>query len=287
MLDKLSEFLKNPQRHGTKQLHFASLVLLDAYPSTHPTGQITHLSPSTWSDVLNTHILYPITLAQAFLPLLISESMSPPPVRTYLSDADPNISPTTLIIITPTNIPSLHPPLHAPESLTTAALTSFANTLRSELPASLSLTHVRLGSFTPLSTPFNRLNTALTRLDRFRSSSASSSGKSSSSSPPRTSSNPRSTTTSPNKGPSGLRELHNGIFDAVVGRRTGTMFLGRGARTYTYVGQGVPSGLVASMLGYRQTGGERSLGVEWSRSDDLISRSMEWEKVEDAGDNGQ
>ena len=59
------------------------------------------------------------------------------------------------------------------------------------------------------------------------------------------------------------------------------MFLGRGARTYAFVGQWVPSGLVASMLGYRQTGGERSLGVEWNKSEDLISRSMEWEKVEE------
>ena len=282
MLEKLSEFLKNPQRHGTKRLHFASLILLDAYPSTHPTGQIANLSASLWSDVLNTHILYPISLAHAFLPLVISESKSSIPSRTFLVDSNPNQPPTTLLVVTPTNIPSLYPPLHAPESLTTAALTSYVATLRSELPTSLSLTHIRLSSFSPLAKPFNRLNTALARLHRMRSGSESSSDKSSSS-PPRSAA-PHLRAENLHAGSfSGLRELHNGVFDAIVGRRAGTVFLGRGARTYSYVGHWMPAGLMARMLGYNsQMDDGRRLGVEKNSSEDLGIGGLEWERVDDA-----
>ena len=280
MLEKLGDFLHNPQRHGTKRLHFASLVLLDAYPSTHPTGQIMNFPASAWSDILNTHILYPVSLAHAFLPLLASESRSNTPPNTFSLTPDPTSPPTTLVIVTPSNLPSLNPPLHAPESLTTAALTSYVNTLRAELPTSLPLTHIRLGSFNPLSLPHNRLLTqALARLGHLRSSSDSSSGKSSTSSPHRrVTSQSKQQALASSTAYSGVKELHNGILDAVVGRRTGTVFLGRGARTYAYVGAWVPSGLVARMMGYGKLHRDGGFGDE--RGEDYVYRSVEWERIE-------
>ena len=291
MLDKLRDFLQNPQRHGTKRLHFASLILVNPYPSTHPSGQVTDLSPSVWSDILNTHILYPISLAHSFLPLLISESKTHiPPTATstlWTSNAD-IVPPTTLLVITSSSLPSLNPPLHAPESLTTAALTSYLTTLRTELPLSISLSHIRLGAFTPFTTPFSNVNTALARLKRLRSSSASSSEKSSSSPPTRrvgaAAVYPQASTTSshPSTSSSTLRELHNGVFDTIVGRRSGTIFLGRGARTYAYVGTFVPNQLVAWMMGHRQETGGRRLGGDESDGEEWIARSLEWERVEES-----
>lgn len=61
------------------------------------------------------------------------------------------------------------------------------------------------------------------------------------------------------EGGSSLRELHNCVFDVVVGREGGggTVFVGRGAWTYAFVGKWVPGGLVGWMVG--RMGGGRGL----------------------------
>lgn len=45
-----------------------------------------------------------------------------------------------------------------------------------------------------------------------------------------------------------LRDLHLELFDAIVGQRTGTVYVGKGSRTYDYLGKVMPDGLVGWML---------------------------------------
>ena len=85
----------------------------------------------------------------------------------------------------------------------------------------------------------------------------------------------------PVKGPS-LRELHNGVFDAMVrGKgRNGTIFVGRGARSYDLVGKWVPDGIVGWMMGDTKTNGGETM-----EKDGPVEGSAEWEKVDNGDDN--
>ena len=78
-----------------------------------------------------------------------------------------------------------------------------------------------------------------------------------------------------------LRELHNGIFDAIVrGRgRNGTIFAGRGARSYYFVGRWIPRGIVGWM-----TGTVEKSRFETAEKGGSIESSTEWEKVDDNDD---
>ena len=78
-----------------------------------------------------------------------------------------------------------------------------------------------------------------------------------------------------------LRELHNGIFDAMVrGKgRNGTIFVGRGARSYDLVGRWIPDGIVGLMMG-----AARVNGVETAEKEGSVEGSTEWEKVDDNDD---
>ena len=234
MIEKLSDLLHSPHRHGTDRLHLASLVLVESLPSTMEISPISDISSSSWSDALNSRILYPISLTQAFLPLLLSESV-----------AEDIQQPTTLVVVTPSNISSINAPHYARESVTMAALTSYISTLRAELPRSIKVTHIRLGSLTTQSAPSTRLDVALARVKRFA---------------PTVSSPPKSISPSRNSPKldessivsSGLHKLHHGIFDAVVGRTHGTVFLGRGALLYAMIGTFIPSTFVGQMMGCRR-----------------------------------
>ena len=234
MIEKLSDLLHHPHRHGTDRLHLASLVLIESLPSTMEISSISDISSSSWSDALNSRILYPISLTQAFLPLLLSESV-----------AEDIQQPTTLVVVTPSNISSINAPHHAKESVTMAALTSYISTLRAELPRSIEVTHIRLGSITTQSAPSSRLDVALARVKRFA---------------PTASSSPKSTSPSRNSPKldefstltSGLHKLHHGVFDAVVGRTHGTVFLGRGALLYAMIGAFIPSTFVGRMMGFHR-----------------------------------
>ena len=302
MLSKLSTLLTNPRRHGTRQLHLASLILLDD-PRAHATGAIASLPAATWSDALNTHVLYPIALVHAFMPLLLTSAQSPPALPPPLGNQEPPpppFPPTTLVLCTSGIAPAIHPPLHAPESLAAAALGSFLTTLRAEAPAALRITHLRIGaqpapSLLSPATP----SKALTRLTPSTSDSSSASDTS-----------PARGTTSGRRAAPGkldrrqqvaLRRLHEGVFDAVAGRSAGTAFVGRGARTYAFVGAWAPRGLVRWMLGagggdgrfgaaqgaaqgVRLTevpeGGGRDAEERSSESEGDRGGSVEWEKVE-------
>lgn len=78
---------------------------------------------------------------------------------------------------------------------------------------------------------------------------------------------------------SSLRELHFGVFDAIVGDRGrgGNIFVGKGSRAYDYISRFVPetiigwmtqSVLLPSMLGRNDDGGSS------------LSGSTEWDKLE-------
>lgn len=78
-----------------------------------------------------------------------------------------------------------------------------------------------------------------------------------------------------------LRELQNGIFDAMVrGKgRNGTIYVGRGARSYDLVGKWIPDGIVGWMMGAAKVN-----GVETVEKEGSIAASTEWEKVDDDDD---
>ena len=78
-----------------------------------------------------------------------------------------------------------------------------------------------------------------------------------------------------------LRELHNRVFDAMMrGKgRNGTIFVGRGARSYDLVGKWVPDGIVGWMMGAAKTN-----RVDVAENEESVEGSIEWEKVDDSED---
>ena len=82
---------------------------------------------------------------------------------------------------------------------------------------------------------------------------------------------------------SSLRELHNGVFDAITGRRGsngGVIYLGKGSWAYDFVGTWVPRGVVGWMMGWGKT--TRGVGVDVV--DMVGDGSAEWERVEGEGE---
>jgi len=51
-----------------------------------------------------------------------------------------------------------------------------------------------------------------------------------------------------------LRELNDAVFDAMVSGRGGSVYVGRGAGVYGFVGKWVPPGLVGYLMGVRRVG---------------------------------
>ncbi|MCJ1397034.1 hypothetical protein MMC11_000226 [Xylographa trunciseda] len=265
-LDKFSANLAHPPRHGTSSthtLHLASFIFLPSYPSTHPTGAITTLTPSQWSDTLNTHLIYPLGLLHAFLPLLLPQPQS--------DSQPPNPRPPTLLLLSRSLPTSLHLPDHAPESLTSTALTSYIRTLRAETPSSnLTITTLKLGDLS-LSNP-SRKKLALYRSQRYDSSSSGLRTPS----PAEQASIEKERAAEARAQAIELRQLHNGVFDAVVGARTGTVFVGRGSWAYDFVGMWVPGGMVGWMLRRKESKRPGDEGPEGT-----LAGSAEWERVED------
>ena len=76
-----------------------------------------------------------------------------------------------------------------------------------------------------------------------------------------------------------LRELHNTVFDSISrGKgRGGTIFIGRGAWTYDFVGRWVPGSVVGWMMSLK--GGD---GLAGDAEDNSTAGSQDWEEVEHA-----
>ncbi|KAK9314681.1 hypothetical protein V1522DRAFT_459006 [Lipomyces starkeyi] len=111
-----------------RQQHLAGVIILpDLY---YPTGPVESISAYDWSDILYTKVVGSVALlSQGFIPL----------VRRHNA---------RFLLLTPSILPSLCPPFHAPECVIASALTSFALCMQRELaPQGVPFIHMRLGSF--------------------------------------------------------------------------------------------------------------------------------------------
>ncbi|KAL9125808.1 MAG: hypothetical protein Q9217_005039 [Psora testacea] len=240
-IEKLTNFLNTPHlpipNSAAHKLRLAAFLFLP--PPSYPTGSIVNISSPEWSDVLNNNILAPFTTLHAFLPLLTFHQSN------------------VVFLISSIN-PSFTPPSHAPESVVAGALQQYVWTLRKEL-STVNVVQLQLGHF-----DFGTLPGEHQQLVLAQDSSRAELTK-------------RRLGEKTYKG-SPLRELHNGIFDAIVrGKgRGGTIFVGRGSRTYDLVGRWVPPNIVEWMLG-RNRSNEPVLPR--TRSGDSLEGSVEWEKL--------
>ncbi|KAI4247721.1 MAG: hypothetical protein L6R40_001307 [Gallowayella cf. fulva] len=238
--------LFDPSNAPKYPLRLASLILLPQTPSPSESRRIVDISADTWSDALSIHLLAPFTLVQAFLPLVLSQRSS-------------------ILFLTHSNTPSLSPPLHGEANVVAHALDSYISTLYKEIARSegINISRFKLGALDDESD-----RDALQMAVALRHDNSSQSDISSSPVPGH-----RKVRGSP------LRELHLELFDAIVGKRRGTVYVGRGSRTYDVLGKVMPHGLAGWILGLRAQNEEvrkdtKSNGV---KNDSQVS--PEWERV--------
>lgn len=237
----------NPPKHP---LHLASFILLPQMSSPPPPQNIAEISADSWSDSLTTNLLSPFTLMQAFLPLIISQKSS-------------------ILFITPNNIPSLSPPSHALDNVIAGGMDKYISTIRKELSQSsgdTSIVQLKLGAFDNASDrDAFKLAVALRHDNHDEDSSNSVSPAEA---------DQRRIRGTP------LRELHLEVFDAIVGKRKGTVYVGRGSRTYDLLGKAMPDGLVGWMLGLRTRREEAKQAKDSEEVKGSRAGSPGWERVE-------
>jgi hypothetical protein len=243
------------------------LILIPS--QNYPSSPIATLSLSTLNDILNTRLLKPILTLQAFLPLLTSLPFSHP----HLHDGPK----PSVLVLTPSIIPSIRPAFHAPESSVVAALSSFTSVLSAELsPLSIPVTHLQLGAFDLSSfSPYSR-QIATTQSQRAETLKWDAHAR-------ETYGRNFVAVSSKDLGRgSPLRELNDAVFDAVVKGKGGTVRVGMGSTLYGFVGGWVPSGLVAWMVGVRKVG-EETRGNEFGRG--LITANEEESRATSPGNS--
>ncbi|KAI4112637.1 MAG: hypothetical protein LQ338_008289 [Usnochroma carphineum] len=228
-------------------LHLTSFILLPQTPSAPQPQSIAHTSAESWSDALTTHLLSPFTLLQAFIPLISSHKAS-------------------ILFLSPVNTPSLSPPQHALENVVAGGMERYIFTLRKEMAASrdMKIIQFKLGAFDDASDR-----------DAFKMALAlrhDNNGAGSDTTSPLEIEQKRTRGTP-------LRDLHLKVFDAIVGKRTGAVYVGRGARVYDTLGKAMPDGLVKWMLGLQIKGKEAQ---KQDNGGDRVygGGSSEWEKVD-------
>ncbi|KAL9609714.1 MAG: hypothetical protein Q9167_005539 [Letrouitia subvulpina] len=188
---------------------------------------------------------------------------------------------SSLLFLTPSITASLNPPNHAPENVISSALNTYISTLRKELAGqTVNVTQFKLGAFDYRSdSDAHNMQVAL------RHSVGPPSGSVG------TSSSGEQWLSSGGAKGSSLRELHLEVFDAIAGKRTGTVFVGKGSRLYDIVGQWVPEGMLGWMLGLRSQ--KKQQPQKKPKKDErdahtclereVQSSSREWEKVDEQG----
>lgn len=204
-------------RTPSHRLHLAAFLVLT--PTPPPTGPISSINPVSWSDTLTTQLIAPFTTLHTFLPLLTAYKSS-------------------LLFLTPTIIPSLTPASHGLENVAAGGMQGYINTLRKEVTTNdIYIVQLKLGTFDfgvpPMSralVPARDEESGRGKFTREDAVAAAGVGPAVKGSP--------------------LRELHVGIFDAIVRERgrNGTMFVGRGSRAYDFISRYVPTGIVGLML---------------------------------------
>ena len=221
-IEKFTVLLSSPQKPLPKApSHTLQLSALIIVPGpTLPSRSITSLSPQTWSDALNTRLLAPFTTLHAFLPLIVSQK-------------------STLLFLTPSIVPSLTVPSYAVESVAAGGLQQYISTLRKELQGQdVNIVQLKLGQFN-YGVLVEYGQQQLVRSQHFPVAEAT-----------RQRLEKQGLIKDSAKGAS-LRELHNSVFDAIVREKgkNGTIFVGRGSRTYDLVGKWVPGSIVGWMTG--------------------------------------
>jgi NAD(P)-dependent dehydrogenase (short-subunit alcohol dehydrogenase family) len=221
-----------------------------------PTGPIETVGPELWSDALNAKVLHTIAVTQSLLPTVCEFK-------------------ARVLMLTPSIIPSLRLPFHSVETTIVKALEGFLASLRAELGTlGIDVLQFHLGTFDYSHVgPKHHLQTrasasahvwpATTRAlyaRNFESQTRAGPG--------------RGFLEAENSG-SSLRELHNGVFDALTQQRPRSVWrVGRGSVTYDLVGSWVPEGLVRWMMGLRR------VSLNTSASPELEDSTQSWEKVE-------
>ncbi|KAJ5887530.1 hypothetical protein N7495_007571 [Penicillium taxi] len=247
--------------------HTCQLSGLIIVPSqNYAAGPVATITASSWADTVNTRILSPILTAQIFLPLL-----------TLRSNA------STIIFAYPTISSSLSAPFAGPEVATARAISGFATSLRQELSllerANVDVVELRLGTI-DLGSHYRNPQSQITGTEVLAWSTQQ-----------RVLYGPQYLSSIEQRavasaGPRVIRgspawNLHHTIMDALepasrnfLGRKKqkrAVMYVGRGARSYNFIGTWMPSGLVGLMMGYRNghAGG----------TDSSNSSENNWERV--------
>ncbi|KAL5364414.1 hypothetical protein BJX96DRAFT_132442 [Aspergillus floccosus] len=231
------------------------------------TGPVATIPSSSWADTVNTRLLSPILTTQLLLPLLTVRNTN-----------------STVVFMYPSISSSLSAPFASPEVTTARALSGFATSLRRELhllqQSNIDVVELRLGNI-DLGPQYRHAQSHITGTEVLAWSAQQRAlygpqYLSSIEQRPVASAGPSTIRGSP------ARTLHFAVMDALepaskdlFGRKrtkTPVVYVGRGARTYSVIGQWVPAGLVGWMLGVR-SGPTTMEGASGSSSE------TSWEKV--------
>ncbi|EMD63081.1 hypothetical protein COCSADRAFT_172474 [Bipolaris sorokiniana ND90Pr] len=222
----------------------------------YPTGPVETVSPELWSDALNAKVLNTIAVTQALLPTVCEFK-------------------SRVLMLTPSIIASLRPPFHSVETTIVSALEGFLASLRGELGTlGIEVLQFHLGTFDLTNVgPKHHVQSrsigsphawpATTRAlyaSNFEAQArvAQSHGLL-------------------NQSGSSVRELHNGVFDALTQRRPQKVWrVGRGSVTYDLVGNWVPRGLIGWMMGLKRVALDTA---SKPRLEDSVQLQC-WEKVD-------
>ncbi|KAG2416326.1 hypothetical protein HFD88_007541 [Aspergillus terreus] len=231
------------------------------------TGPVATIPSSSWADTVNTRLLSPILTTQLLLPLLTLRNTS-----------------STVVFMYPSISSSLSAPFASPEVTTARALSGFATSLRRELhllqQSNIDVVELRLGNI-DLGPQYRHAQSHITGTEVLAWSAQQRTlygpqYLSSIEQRPVASAGPSTIRGSP------ARTLHFAVMDALepaskdlFGRKRAkspVVYVGRGARTYSVIGQWVPAGLVGWMLGMRS-------GPTTMESASGSSSETSWEKV--------
>ncbi|CAG8978778.1 hypothetical protein HYALB_00011927 [Hymenoscyphus albidus] len=248
-IDRFTEFLFRPHTAfaGSKTHHLILRSVIFIPGTTYPSQPIATLPPGTLSDLLNTRLLTPIITLQNFLPLLQDHPLPQP--QLLPPGARPPVFKPSVLLLTPSIIPSIQPAFHLPESMIVSALSSFSTVLASELaPLDIPVTHLQLGTFDLRAfAPHN--NKQLQTLSSARAESLKW-DESARLSYAKNFNHANRIKSAIGQGTS-LRVLNDAVFDAMVSTRGGVVRVGVGSSVYGLIGRWAPSGLVGWMMGVK------------------------------------
>lgn len=260
------------------QPHTCQLSGLVLIPSpNYPTGPVSTIPASSWTDTVNSRLLYPILATQLFLPLLTMKHNS-----------------STIVLLSPSIQSAVSAPFTSPEVTTTRALSGFASSLRQEL---YTLESTSSGSVEVIELKLGNLDFGR----QFRNYRGQNKGTEVLTWQPQQralyGSSYLSTaehrvgwgTSSGEYHGTPARALHFAVFDALApspktwtGRRKRkehTVYVGRGAKTYAVVGSFLPGGVIGWMLGLRTGYGFSVTDASFENDANSSNSEGGWEKV--------